>query len=92
MASLKSELDEYLNKGQKNKPNNGHVHIPKALKKLFNSETGEQTENLLAPTRKTYFDLPSLVSYVLIRVSWWFSGRAVDWCLRLSSTRVNRVV
>lgn len=65
MANLKSELDEYLGKGQKNKPSNGHVHVPKALKKLLNNESGEQTESLLNSTRMTYFDLPSLVSCFL---------------------------
>lgn len=63
MANLKSELDEYLNKGQQNRPkNNGH--IPKVLKKLLHNESGEQTEKLLdSATCKTYFNLPSLVSY-----------------------------
>lgn len=60
MANLKLELDEYLSKGQKNKPNNGHLHIPKVFKKLMNNES-EQTENLLDSTQKTYFNFPSLV-------------------------------
>ncbi|XP_025415440.1 protein transport protein sft2 [Sipha flava] len=60
MANLKLELDEYLNKAQKNKSSNGHVHIPKVFKKLLNNESGEQTENLLNSSQKTYFDLPSL--------------------------------
>lgn len=61
MANLKLELDEYLNKGQKNKHNNAHVQIPKVFKKLLNKESSDQTENLLDSTQKTYFDLPSLV-------------------------------
>lgn len=65
MANLKSELDEYLNKGQKNKPTNGHVHIPKVFKKLINTESGEHTENLLDSTQKTYFNFPSLVTFKL---------------------------
>lgn len=63
MANIKLELDEYLNKNQKNKPSNGHhVHIPKAFKKLLGNEPGEQTETLLDSTQKTYFNFPSLVS------------------------------
>jgi len=62
MSNLKLELDEYLNKGQKSKSHNGHhVHIPKVFKKLLNSESGEQTENLLDSTQKTYFNFPQMV-------------------------------
>lgn len=61
MANLKLELDEYLNKGQQNKPNNGHMHIPKVFKKLLNNEPEELTENLLDSTQKTCFNFPSLV-------------------------------
>ncbi|VVC37004.1 Vesicle transport protein, Got1/SFT2-like,Major facilitator superfamily domain [Cinara cedri] len=60
MANLKLELDEYLSKGQKNKPNNGHVHIPKVFKKFLSNESGEQTENLLDPTQNKYFNFPTL--------------------------------
>ncbi|KAL5240524.1 hypothetical protein ACI65C_007934 [Semiaphis heraclei] len=61
MSNLKLELDEYLNKGQKNKSHNGHhVHIPKVFKKLLNSESGEQTENLLDSTQTTYFNFPQM--------------------------------
>lgn len=65
MANLKLELDEYLNKGQKIKANNGHVHIPKVFKKFLNNESGEQTENLLDSTQNKYFNVPTLVKYVL---------------------------
>lgn len=61
MANIKLELDAYLNKSQKEKPNNGHVHIPKVFKKFLNNEPGEQTETLLDSAQKTYFDFPSLV-------------------------------
>lgn len=65
MSNLKLELDEYLNKGQKNKSNDGHhVHIPKVFKKFLNSESGEQTENLLDSTQTTYFNLPSMVRFI----------------------------
>lgn len=66
MSNLKLELDEYLNKGQKNKSHNGHhVHIPKVFKKLLNSESGEQTENLLDSTQKTYFNFPQMVRLII---------------------------
>lgn len=62
MANIKLELDEYLNKNQKNKPSNGHhVHIPKVFKKLLANEPGEQTETLLDSAQKTFFNFPSLV-------------------------------
>lgn len=61
MSNLKLELDEYLNKGQKSKSHN--VHIPKVFKKLLNSESGEQTENLLDSTQKTYFNFPQMVRF-----------------------------
>lgn len=61
MANLKLELDEYLNKGQKNKPNDGHVQIPKVFKKFLNNESAEMTENLLDSSQKTYFNFPTLV-------------------------------
>lgn len=64
MANLKLELDEYLKKGQTNRPNNGHVHIPKVFKKFLNNESGEQTENLLDPTQNKYFNFPTLVKYL----------------------------
>lgn len=61
MANIKLELDEYLNKGQKNKPSNGHAHIPKVFKKFLNNEPTELTENLLDSSQKTYFNFPTLV-------------------------------
>jgi len=67
MSNIKLELDEYLNKGQKNKPNSRPVHIPKVFKKLLSNESGEQTENLLDSTQKTYFVFPSLVRYILFQ-------------------------
>jgi len=67
MSNLKLELDEYLNKSQKNKAHNGHhAHIPKVFKKLLNSESGEQTENLLDSTKTTYFYFPQMVRYNFI--------------------------
>lgn len=70
MANIKLELDEYLNKSQKNKPSNGHhVHIPKVFKKLLANEPGEQTETLLDSAQKTYFNFPSLVRYIGIYIS-----------------------
>jgi len=69
MSNLKLELDEYLNKNQKNRAHNGHhVHIPKVFKKLLNSESGEQTENLLDSTKTTYFNFPQMVRYNFISV------------------------
>ncbi|XP_050525444.1 uncharacterized protein LOC126896574 [Daktulosphaira vitifoliae] len=60
MTSLKLELDEYLSKNQKSVGSNGHVIIPKVIKKFINGEISEQTENLLDGSQQSYISFPTL--------------------------------
>lgn len=94
MANLKLELDEYLNKGQTNRSNNGHVHIPKVFKKFLNNESGEQTENLLDPTHNKYFNFPTLVKYMfkLFKLIYRVSNIYIFLCYLILQSKTQRII